>query len=67
MQQATSDGLFSKASNSIPNPLAVIEAYNDVADVNVFLANIDIYRNSQRMHGQIAQAGTFVTSAMQGD
>ena len=35
-----SDGLFRKASNSVPNPLAVIDGYNDVADVNVFLANI---------------------------
>jgi iron complex outermembrane receptor protein len=36
----TSNGLFSNASNSIPNPLAVIAGFNDVADVNVFLANI---------------------------
>ncbi len=35
----TSDGYYSKVSNSIPNPLAAIEAYNDIADVNVFLAN----------------------------
>lgn len=34
------DGLFSKASNSIPNPLSVIDGYSDIADVNVFLANI---------------------------
>ena len=26
-------------SNSIPNPLAVIDGFNDVADVNVFLGN----------------------------
>lgn len=36
----TADGLYSPASNSIPNPLAAIDAFNDVADVNVFLANI---------------------------
>ncbi|MGI8582751.1 MAG: SusC/RagA family TonB-linked outer membrane protein [Chitinophagaceae bacterium] len=36
----TSNGLYSKASNSIPNPLGVIEGYNDAADVNVFLGNI---------------------------
>jgi iron complex outermembrane receptor protein len=36
----TSNGLFSKASNSIPNPLGVIEGFNDVADVNVVLGNI---------------------------
>ena len=35
-----SNGYYNPASNSIPNPLAVIDAYNDVADVNVFLANI---------------------------
>ena len=34
------NGLFSLASNSITNPLALIDGYNDVADVNVFLANI---------------------------
>ncbi len=34
------NGLWSLASNSTPNPLAVIDGYNDVADVNVFLANI---------------------------
>jgi TonB-linked SusC/RagA family outer membrane protein len=33
------NGLFSKASNSIPNPVAVIEGFSDVADVNVFLGN----------------------------
>ncbi|HEU4609391.1 MAG TPA: TonB-dependent receptor, partial [Chitinophagaceae bacterium] len=36
----TSNGLYSLASNSIPNPLAVIEGFNDEADVNVFLGNI---------------------------
>lgn len=36
----TSDGLFSKAVNSVPNPLAVIDGYNDVANVDVFLGNI---------------------------
>ncbi|MEP7229128.1 MAG: SusC/RagA family TonB-linked outer membrane protein [Ginsengibacter sp.] len=36
----TSNGLFSKAVSSVPNPLGVIDAYNDVADVNVFLGNI---------------------------
>ena len=36
----TSNGLYSLASNSIPNPLAVIDGYSDVANVNVFLANI---------------------------
>ena len=35
-----SNGLFNLSSNAISNPLAVIEGYNDVADVNVFLANI---------------------------
>ena len=34
------NGQFSKATNSVPNPLAVIEGFNDQADVNVFLANI---------------------------
>jgi len=38
----SSDGLYSKASNSIPNPLAVIDGYNDVANVNVFLANFSV-------------------------
>ncbi|HEV2833652.1 MAG TPA: TonB-dependent receptor plug domain-containing protein, partial [Hanamia sp.] len=38
--RTSNDSLFSKASNSIPNPLAVIEGFNDVADVNVFLGNI---------------------------
>lgn len=36
----TSSGQYSLASNSIPNPLAVIDGFNDVADVNVFLGNI---------------------------
>jgi TonB-linked SusC/RagA family outer membrane protein len=36
----TSNGFFSNASNSIPNPLAVINSFNDQANVNVFLANI---------------------------
>lgn len=36
----TSNGLFSDAVNSVPNPLAVIAGYNDVANVNVFLGNI---------------------------
>lgn len=36
----TNNGLFTGATNSVPNPLAVIEGYNDQADVNVFLANI---------------------------
>ena len=44
----TSDGLFSNASNSIPNPLAVIEGYHDVADVNVILANISASLNITR-------------------
>ncbi len=35
-----SSGFFNPASNSIPNPLAAIDAFNDVADVNVFLGNI---------------------------
>lgn len=38
--RTSSDSFFSKASNSIPNPLAVIKGFNDVADVNVFLGNI---------------------------
>jgi iron complex outermembrane receptor protein len=33
-------GLYTPASNSVPNPLAVIDGFNDVADVNVFLGNI---------------------------
>ncbi|HEX5025889.1 MAG TPA: SusC/RagA family TonB-linked outer membrane protein [Agriterribacter sp.] len=36
----TSNGLFTPATNSVPNPLALIEGYNDVADVNVILGNI---------------------------
>ena len=36
----TSNGLFSNAVNSVPNPLAVIEGYSDVSNVNVFLGNI---------------------------
>lgn len=36
----SSNGLFNPATNSVPNPLAVIEGYNDVADVNVFLGNV---------------------------
>ncbi len=35
-----SKGQYNLISNSIPNPLAVIDGYNDVADVNVFLGNI---------------------------
>ena len=34
-----SSGLYNLVSNSIPNPLAVIDGFNDVADVNVFLGN----------------------------
>jgi len=36
----TSNSLYSKAVSSVPNPLAVINGYNDVANVNVFLGNI---------------------------
>ena len=36
----TSSGQYSLASNSVPNPLAVIDGFNDQADVNVFLGNI---------------------------
>ena len=36
----TSDGLYSLATNSVPNPLSVIEGYNDVAGVDVVLGNI---------------------------
>jgi TonB-dependent starch-binding outer membrane protein SusC len=36
----TGNGQFSPATNSVPNPLSVIDGYNDVADVNVFLGNI---------------------------
>ncbi len=35
-----STGAYNLISNSIPNPLAVIDGYNDVAGVNVFLGNI---------------------------
>ena len=35
-----SDGSFKLQSNSVPNPLSVIEGYDDVANVNVFLGNI---------------------------
>jgi iron complex outermembrane receptor protein len=34
------DGSYKMISNSIPNPLAVIDGFDDVADVNVFLGNI---------------------------
>jgi TonB-dependent starch-binding outer membrane protein SusC len=34
------NGQYNLVSNSISNPLAVIDAFNDVADVNVFLGNI---------------------------
>ncbi len=34
-----SSGLYNLQSNSIPNPIAVIDGFNDVADVNVFLGN----------------------------
>lgn len=36
----TANGLWKLSSNSIPNPLAVADGFNDVADVNVFLGNI---------------------------
>jgi iron complex outermembrane receptor protein len=36
----TPDGYFSGAINSVPNPLAVTEGFDDVADVNVFLGNV---------------------------
>ncbi|MEO5892184.1 MAG: SusC/RagA family TonB-linked outer membrane protein [Ferruginibacter sp.] len=36
----TGNGLYSLATNSVPNPLSVIDGFNDVADVNVFLANV---------------------------
>ncbi len=35
-----SDGSYNLTSNSVPNPLAVLDGYNDVADVNVFLGNV---------------------------
>lgn len=34
------DGSYNLLSNSVPNPLAVIDGFNDVAKVDVFLANI---------------------------
>lgn len=34
------NGLYTAATNSVPNPLAVIDGYNDVANVNVFLGNL---------------------------
>ena len=36
----TTGSLYSKAINSVPNPLEIIEGYSDIADVNVFLGNI---------------------------
>jgi iron complex outermembrane receptor protein len=36
----SSNGLYSLATNSVPNPLAEIDGYNDVSDVDVFLGNI---------------------------
>ena len=36
----TSNGLFSNAVSSVPNPLSVINGYSDIANVNVFLGNI---------------------------
>ncbi|TDH24153.1 SusC/RagA family TonB-linked outer membrane protein [Segetibacter sp. 3557_3] len=36
----TSNGLYNLSSNSVANPLAVIDGFNDVADVNVFLGNV---------------------------
>lgn len=35
-----SSGMYNLVSNSIPNPLAIIDGFNDVANVNVFLGNI---------------------------
>ncbi|WP_018617063.1 SusC/RagA family TonB-linked outer membrane protein [Segetibacter koreensis] len=35
-----SNGMYNLTANSIPNPVAVIDGVDDVADVNVFLANI---------------------------
>jgi iron complex outermembrane receptor protein len=35
-----SGGFWTGQVNSVPNPLAVIDGYNDVADVNVVLGNI---------------------------
>lgn len=34
------NGLFANATSSVPNPLGVIDGYNDVANVDVFLGNI---------------------------
>lgn len=36
----TSDGMYNLSSNSISNPVAVIDGFNDVATVNVFLGNV---------------------------
>jgi iron complex outermembrane receptor protein len=33
-------GLYNLVSNSVPNPLAIIDGFNDEANVNVFLGNI---------------------------
>ena len=33
-------GMYNLVSNSVPNPLAVIDGFNDQANVNVFLGNI---------------------------
>ncbi len=35
-----SNGLYNLNYNSVPNPLSVIDGFDDVADVNVFLGNI---------------------------
>jgi len=35
-----SSGQYNLTSNSIPNPLAVLDGFNDVANVDVFLGNI---------------------------
>lgn len=35
-----SDGSYNLSSNSVPNPIAVIDGMDDVADVNAFLGNI---------------------------
>ncbi len=44
------DGLYNLLSNSVPNPLAVIDAYDDVANVNVFLGNISAgYKLAKRL------------------
>jgi iron complex outermembrane receptor protein len=42
------NGLYTNdqaADYSIPNPLAVIDAYNDIANVNTFLANVGVTVN----------------------